>query len=383
MKPTPSRTRPNSTRARPPRPAARDIGAVQAMLENAERLANLGSWELRPDDGTLLWSDNLFRIYGYEPGVVEPSVERVLELVHPDDRARVSREVDLIMRARRRRSPFEYRVVLPGSGVRHLRASTALIDGRAGSRRIVGAVEDRSATYNSDREIAARVAVGRVLSEWESVELSGTRLLREFGEAMKFAIGVLWVPDGDALAARRSWYSPAPSSNDLRAEIERTRLPRGVGLSGLAWERRTPVTVKELGRDVAHVLQKTAERDHLHGGIAFPATYRDEVLAVFGFAGYEQIALTERLTDCLVSVGAEIGRFLSRRRGELNPALLSTRETEVLKLAADGHSGPDIARALQISLSTVKTHFEHIYAKLHVTDRGNAVAAGLRSGFID
>lgn len=57
---------------------------------------------------------------------------------------------------------------------------------------------------------------------------------------------------------------------------------------------------------------------------------------------------------------------------------LTPRERELLQLAAEGVSGPDIADALTISAATVKTHFQNIYAKLGVSDRTAAVAKALR-----
>jgi DNA-binding NarL/FixJ family response regulator len=62
---------------------------------------------------------------------------------------------------------------------------------------------------------------------------------------------------------------------------------------------------------------------------------------------------------------------------------LTAREREVLQRAADGYSGPDIARTLVLSPVTVKTHFQNIYGKLGVHDRVSAVAEGLRRGLID
>jgi PAS domain S-box-containing protein len=61
---------------------------------------------------------------------------------------------------------------------------------------------------------------------------------------------------------------------------------------------------------------------------------------------------------------------------------LTPRELEVLQLAADGGSARAIAEVLVISPGTVKTHFEHVYAKLRVCDRAAAVAEGLRRGLI-
>jgi DNA-binding CsgD family transcriptional regulator len=62
--------------------------------------------------------------------------------------------------------------------------------------------------------------------------------------------------------------------------------------------------------------------------------------------------------------------------------LLTPRERDVLQLAAHDLSGSGIAVRLGVSTATVRTHFEHIYAKLGVRSRGGAVAAGLRMGLI-
>jgi ATP/maltotriose-dependent transcriptional regulator MalT len=61
---------------------------------------------------------------------------------------------------------------------------------------------------------------------------------------------------------------------------------------------------------------------------------------------------------------------------------LTARELEVLGLAAEGCSGPMIARKLVVSLATVRTHFEHIYTKLSVRDRAGAVAKAMRLNLI-
>ena len=56
---------------------------------------------------------------------------------------------------------------------------------------------------------------------------------------------------------------------------------------------------------------------------------------------------------------------------------------EILRLASRGAATREIAESLGISPSTVKTHFEHIYAKLGVSERTEAVAKMLREGLIE
>jgi two-component system nitrate/nitrite response regulator NarL len=76
------------------------------------------------------------------------------------------------------------------------------------------------------------------------------------------------------------------------------------------------------------------------------------------------------------------GELRSRReRGEA--PTLTARELEVLRLTADGRSAPDIAEALAVSVATVKTHLQHAYEKLGVSDRAAAVAQAIRRGLLD
>ncbi len=61
---------------------------------------------------------------------------------------------------------------------------------------------------------------------------------------------------------------------------------------------------------------------------------------------------------------------------------LSDRELEILQLLADGLSNKEIADKLFISVQTVKTHIAHIFGKLGVKDRTEAVAEALRKGLV-
>ncbi|MBO0685518.1 MAG: response regulator transcription factor [Candidatus Dormibacteraeota bacterium] len=74
-------------------------------------------------------------------------------------------------------------------------------------------------------------------------------------------------------------------------------------------------------------------------------------------------------------------RLLGRMRTPA-PAALSLREIEVLGLVARGRTNKEIARSLHLSEATVKTHLLHIFSKLQVEDRTQAVTAALESGVL-
>ena len=61
---------------------------------------------------------------------------------------------------------------------------------------------------------------------------------------------------------------------------------------------------------------------------------------------------------------------------------LTEREAEVLQLLAQGRSNKEIARTLQISEDTVKSHVGHIFAKLGVQSRTQAVLSAMRLGLV-
>ncbi|MFZ9888953.1 MAG: response regulator [Myxococcota bacterium] len=62
---------------------------------------------------------------------------------------------------------------------------------------------------------------------------------------------------------------------------------------------------------------------------------------------------------------------------------LTERELECLQIIAKGLSNNEAAKVLGLSKATIRTHLEHIYQKLDVTNRVEAVTEGIRQGIID
>jgi DNA-binding NarL/FixJ family response regulator len=88
-------------------------------------------------------------------------------------------------------------------------------------------------------------------------------------------------------------------------------------------------------------------------------------------------AVTRRLISEFTRLRPVSGTRPSAVLGTLTP-----RETEVLRLVAEGMSNPEIARRLVVTDETVKTHVSHILAKLGLRDRTQAVIAAYESGLV-
>lgn len=77
-----------------------------------------------------------------------------------------------------------------------------------------------------------------------------------------------------------------------------------------------------------------------------------------------------------------LARFASGEPAKAAGSPLTARETEVLRLIADGVSNVDIAQRLNIGLGTVKGHVRDILEKLAASDRTQAAVVALRRGYI-
>jgi diguanylate cyclase (GGDEF)-like protein/PAS domain S-box-containing protein len=105
--------------------AEQSIRQSEANLAAAQRIAHFGSVELEipnlddPATKPVRWSDEVFRIYGYEPGAVEASREAYFRSIHPDDRENVRAALDRAVRDAR---PFEidFRVIRPDGTERNI-----------------------------------------------------------------------------------------------------------------------------------------------------------------------------------------------------------------------------------------------------------------------
>jgi PAS domain S-box-containing protein len=136
------------------------------VLRQSQRMACVGSWELELDDlskihtGALRWSDECFRIFGYEPGQVAVTNDLFLQSVHPDDRDAVPAALD---RALREKSAYaiEHRIVRP-DGIERVvfEWGECLLDPSGHPMRFLGTCQD--ITERKQTEIALQRYANRL-----------------------------------------------------------------------------------------------------------------------------------------------------------------------------------------------------------------------------
>ena len=124
------------------REAIEEPTRAKSHLAEAQSLARIGSWEWDVASGRVVWSDELYRIYGLAPGAIEPSYEDFLSRVHPDDRESVDARNRKAFADRR---PFDdvKRILRPDGSVFRMRTRGEVVtDDEGNSVRMIGVCED-------------------------------------------------------------------------------------------------------------------------------------------------------------------------------------------------------------------------------------------------
>jgi formate hydrogenlyase transcriptional activator len=116
------------------------IRRSEAYLAEAQRISHTGSFGYKASSGEMFWSEETFRILGYDRGAT-PAVEAVLKRVHPDDKAMVQRQID-IATSQGKDCNLEYRLLLPDDSVKHVHVAARAVKDVAGNLEFVGAVTD-------------------------------------------------------------------------------------------------------------------------------------------------------------------------------------------------------------------------------------------------
>ena len=118
------------------------LRSSEAYLAEAQRLSQTGSWANTATGEPRYWSEECYRVLGFDPAEPLPSLETIFQRIHPDDRAAMGERVHGSIRDK---ADFEVdmRIVHPITGIRNIRSTGhAVVDARGDLREMVGTVID-------------------------------------------------------------------------------------------------------------------------------------------------------------------------------------------------------------------------------------------------
>jgi PAS domain S-box-containing protein len=185
------------------RDAETKLRRSERELAEAQDLARLGRWEWDLGSGAVTWSDDLYRIHGYEPGAFPMTFDKAVELVPDEDRQRIERNLAAALAMRRQELPdIEYRIVRTDGELRALLGRARLFLDDAGSPvRMVGVVQDVTERVEYDRQHRIAETLQRALLPQDLPSVEG------------LAFAARYLPAEVGFKAGGDWYDVIPLAN--------------------------------------------------------------------------------------------------------------------------------------------------------------------------
>ena len=178
-----------------------DLRRSRAYLAEAQKLSRTGSFGWSIPDGELFWSDETFRITGIGADT-EPSLERILQQTHPEDRAMVRQTLEHAFH-NGTDFDFEHRLVMADGAVKYVHVVGGATAESSGKRELVGAVMDVT---------AAKLALQEIQQLKEQLFKENLVLREEVDKVSMFEEIVGTSPALQAVIARVSKVAPTDSA---------------------------------------------------------------------------------------------------------------------------------------------------------------------------
>jgi PAS domain S-box-containing protein len=332
--------------------AEQQIQRSEAALAAAQKVAQVGSWELDLTDGSAVWSAEMYRILGLEgrPGPVPATL--LLEYVHPADRPALSRAID---DALSKATPFdlEFRIVRPNGSVREVHARTQTTTKPAGPPTFaIGAIQDVTDQREAERKLLQRGERLRLLNSIAT----GIRAPATMAQVIGYVVRELH----EHFPECRATYSSVDSGLRLRV-IGCAQPPRLADLTGFEAElprsakfleclrRRGPIVLEhpDSDPDILPVLRGANLGSAT--ALAMPLLLNDELIGILTLAAVEARTWGEHEKDVL----REVGDYLSVAIAEVRAK--EERERAVRALEASQAQLRDLARQLQVAREKERT----------------------------
>lgn len=118
-------------------------------LEKAQEISGIGYWELDFEKDELIWSNQVYKIFGVDPANFSPTQTRFLEFVHPDDREKIHDAFAIALETGRPYK-FQHRIVLNNGSLRYvIEKSESIVDDEGNALKSFGSIQDITETVEA------------------------------------------------------------------------------------------------------------------------------------------------------------------------------------------------------------------------------------------
>jgi signal transduction histidine kinase len=189
----------------------------------------------------------------------------------------------------------------------------------------------RATAEHAERKLRALDAVTGVLAGETTIDTGMPRVLGSLAVAFGCVVGGFWSSEGDGLELTAQW-----SADDVDgwSNASRRRTLSGLGLAGRVWAERSPLGIAEVAIDHGLLNRDVLLAAGVRSGFGFPLTAGGEVVGVIELYSRQGDPLDALLADTLRTVGARLGEFVQRARGDARSRRLHA-ELELERVALE------------------------------------------------
>jgi len=325
----------------------------ETYLAEAQRLSLTGSFGWNVSRGEIYWSQETFRIFGYEPAT-KPTLELVLQRTHPEDRALVRQVID---RASQERKDFDFerRLLMPDGSVKYIRVVGHPSTDESGNVQFVGAVTDITQRKRAEQRLRAQYTVTQLLAEATIVEEVTPKILQTVCELLQWDLGALWRLDREARLLRcvEVWHKENVKGPQFEAVNRESTFMLGIGLPGRVWSRHEPAYIPDVVHDTNFPHASVAASEGLHAAFAFPILLGGDVLGVMEFFSHDIRQPEQELLNMMATLGSQIGQFIERKRAEEAFRSAQMELAHVTRVATLGEMSASIAHEINQPLGAL------------------------------
>lgn len=351
-----------------------ELRASESRLNAAQRIAQIGSWDRNLQEDKLYWSDEQYRIWGYEPGEVAPSHELVKSHIYPDD-LKIFEKAHATAFYRKDPHDIEYRIIRKDGVLRTVHSIAEVEwDEEGKPLRHFGCLQDISERKKVAEELVQQMQIemlgaeiGMALARGDTLQT----LLQPCAEAM--------VKHLDAVFARIWTFNQAEDRLELQASAGlytridgcRSRVALGDSKIGVIAQKLQPVITNSVIGDPLFIDQEWAEREGMVAFAGHPLVTGGRLMGVVAI--FARKPLADTTLKALASISDQLALGIRRQWAEealrqsekelrfLSSELLNAQEKERARFARELHDG------VGQSLSTMKVRLETL-AKIAKSD---------------
>jgi PAS domain S-box-containing protein len=203
----------------------------EAFLVDGQKISRTGSWGWDLASGKVIWSDEQYRLLGFEPRSVEPSVRAFLEAVHSEDRPRIKLMLENAMREKKSYA-VEYRIVRADGALRYMRSVARVVAAESGTAdEYIGVTTDITERKRAETLIAGENRVLEMIARGSSLPVTLEALCRVMEEIFSGSLASIVLIDGDG-RLRKGAAPSLPAS--YMEPFEGARIGADAGPCGVA-----------------------------------------------------------------------------------------------------------------------------------------------------